>query len=76
MKKIYTIAVIAASTILATSCTKEIEGELQKEGIIAHASLQPVEATRLSVSTVITLSGKQMIRLPFLTKQTTRLRSN
>ena len=46
MKKIFTIAAIAAATILAISCAKEIEGEFQKEGIIAHASLQPVEATK------------------------------
>ena len=46
MKKIFTIAAIAAATVLSASCAKEIEGEFQKEGIIAHASLQPVEATK------------------------------
>ena len=46
MKKIFTIAAIAAATILAVSCTKEEEGGLQKKGITAHASLQPVEATK------------------------------
>ena len=48
MKKIFTIAAIAAATILAVSCTKEEEGGLKKKGIIAHASLQPVEATKAS----------------------------
>ena len=48
MKKIFIIAAIAAATILAVSCTKEEEGGLQKKGIIAHASLQPVEATKAS----------------------------
>lgn len=46
MKKIFTIASIAAAAILAVSCMKEEEGGLQKKGIIAHASLQPVEATK------------------------------
>ena len=46
MKKIFTMAAIAAATILAVSCAKEIEEDIQKEGIIAHASLQPVEATK------------------------------
>ncbi len=48
MRKIFTIAAIAAAAIMAVSCAKEIEGEFQKEGIIAHASLQPVEATKAS----------------------------
>ncbi len=39
---------IAAATILAVSCAKEIEEDIQKEGIIAHASLQAVEATKAS----------------------------
>ena len=46
MKKIFTIAAIAVATVLSASCAKEIEGEFQKEGIVAHASLQPVEATK------------------------------
>ena len=40
------MAAIAAATILAVSCAKEEEGGLQKKGITAHASLQPVEATK------------------------------
>ena len=48
MKKIFTMAAIAAATVLSASCAKEEESGLQKKGITAHASLQPVEATKAS----------------------------
>lgn len=46
MKKIFTIAAVAAATILAVSCAKEDENGPQTGGIIVHASLQPVDATK------------------------------
>lgn len=45
MKKTLYIAA-AAFSLLAVSCAKELEGTGTGEGIIAHASLQPVEATK------------------------------
>ena len=46
MKKIFTIAAFTAAAILAVSCAKEVEDVPQEKGITAHASLQPVEATK------------------------------
>lgn len=45
MKKTLYIAA-AAFSLLAVSCAKELEGNKISGGIIAHASLQPVEATK------------------------------
>ena len=45
MKKTLYIAA-AVFSLLAVSCAKELEGNKINEGIIAHASLQPVEATK------------------------------
>lgn len=45
MKKTLYIAA-AAFSLLAVSCAKELEGNKIIGGIIAHASLQPVEATK------------------------------
>lgn len=46
MKKIFTIAAIAAASILAVSCAKVIEGGSTAEGITASASLQPLVVTK------------------------------
>ena len=43
MKNIFTIAAVTAASVIAVSCAKEVAGD---SGLIAHASLQPVEASK------------------------------
>ncbi len=43
MKNIFTIAALTVASVIAVSCAKEVAGN---SGLIAHASLQPFEATK------------------------------
>lgn len=43
MKNIFTIAALTVASVIVVSCAKEVAGN---SGLIAHASLQPFEATK------------------------------